>query len=200
MNAGTQLAKRGQLNHLKTLDDVVDDYEKRFSFAQSSARNSVGHDDPVVDFCKEAPSLIVAINRAAEGRRRDGKLFKKGSCVRTEAKAEMAAKLQTKIADIRRAKDFEQLYELVSNASPWGIGPMTRYAVTERIGAHLGIKPEAYLYLHAGPEIGWHRLMREKPGRVAVADLPPQFRRIELYHVENLLCEYRDVLNPEMLR
>jgi hypothetical protein len=200
MNVGTQLTKSGALAHLKTLDDVVEDYKVRFSFSQASARNSVGHDDPVVDYCKEAPNLATAIGRACDGRRHDGKLFKKGSCVRTESKKELANKLRAKIETLRNAKDFEHIYGVVEATQVWGIGRMSVYAIAERIGAYLGIKPKAYLYLHAGPLEGWKRLMGYEPanGRVAVSVLPKPFRTIELYHVENLLCEYRELLHPGM--
>jgi hypothetical protein len=201
MNKGTQLTKSGALAHLTTLTLVVEDYKMRFDFSNAGKNNSVGHDDPVVDFCKETTSLPVAIDRACAGRRRDGKLFKKGSCVRTLSKKDLAEKLKAKLSAIRGAKTFEDVYDIVNSVSPWGIGAMSKYAIAERIAAYLDIKPEAYLYLHAGPLEGWKRLMRYKPvgGRVAVSVLPKPFRKIELYHVENLLCEYRDLLHPGML-
>jgi hypothetical protein len=202
MNTGTQLTKSGALAHLRTLDDVVEDYKVRFDFMSPGKNNSVGHDDPVVDYCKEASNLAVAIDRAAAGRRRDGKLFKKGSCVRTESKKELANKLRAKIETLRNAKTFEDIYAVVEATHVWGIGAMSVYAIAERIGAYLKIKPQAYLYLHAGPLEGWVRLMGYRPveGRVAVSVLPKPFRTIELYHVENLLCEYRDLLNREMTK
>jgi hypothetical protein len=202
MNTGTQLTKSGALAHLRTLEDVVEDYKVRFNFAGDGVRNSVDHDDPVVDYCKEAPNLAVAIDRAAAGRRKDGKLFKKGSCVRTESKKELANKLKAKIEKLRNAKTFETIYGVVEETQVWGIGRMSVYAIAERIGAYLGIKPQAYLYLHAGPLQGWKRLMGYEPrdGRVATSVLPKPLRTIELYHVENLLCEYRDLLNREMTK
>jgi hypothetical protein len=204
MNVGTKLTKSGALAHLSTLDDIVEDYISRFQlkFESDHANHSKGHDDPVVGFAKEAPSIAVAIARAVDGRRRDGKLFSKGSCVRNSSKAEMTKRLLARQSECQRAKSFEQLYDVVAKASPWGIGPMSKYAVTERVGAYLGIKPEAYLYVHAGPLQGWKRLTGHAPpeGRVPVSSLPPPLRRIELYHVENLLCEFRDLLHPGMLR
>jgi hypothetical protein len=199
MNVGTRLQKTGMLDHLKTLDDVVEDYLKRFDFSSAAANHSKGHDDPVVDFCREADCLATAVKRAVDGRRRDGKLFSKGSCVRTSSKQEMAEALLKRLPEVRKCRDFEQLFEVVDACSPWGIGPMSRYAVAERIGAYIKIKPKAFLYLHAGPAKGWKALTgRAAPSRVAVEALPKALRRIELYHVENLLCEYRDTLRPRM--
>jgi hypothetical protein len=179
---------------------VVEDYKMRFDFSKAKANNSVGHDDPVVDYCKEAPNLSTAITRACDGRRRDGKLFKKGSCVRTESKKQLAAALRVKIDTLRKAKTFEDIYGVVEATQVWGIGRMSVYAIAERIGAFLEIKPKEYLYLHAGPLEGWMRLMGYRPaeGRVAVSILPKPFRTIELYHVENLLCEYRELLHSGM--
>jgi hypothetical protein len=183
---------------------VVEDYVARFQrkFEGDHANHSKGHDDPVVDFAKEAPSLIEAVRRAVEGRRRDGKMFSKGSCVAWEAKRELAKRLMARQDKVRRARTFEQLYDVVAEASPIGIGPMSRYAVSERIGAYLGIKPQHFLYVHAGPLQGWKRLTGHAPpeGRIARTALPPALRLIELYHVENLLCEYRELLHPGMLR
>jgi hypothetical protein len=200
LNVGTQLTKSGALAHLKTLDDVVEDYRTRFVFSGGGVKNSVGHDDPVVDYCKEAPNLSTAITRACDGRRHDGKLFKKGSCVRTESKKKLANKLRAKAERLRNAKTFEDIYGVVEATQVWGIGRMSVYAISERIGAYLGIKPQAYLYLHVGPLEGWKRLMGYEPrdGRVAVSVLPKPFRTIELYHVENLLCEYRELLHSGM--
>jgi hypothetical protein len=204
MNVGTKLTKSGALAHLSTLSDVVEDYIARFQdkFDAPSKNHSAGHDDPVVDFCKEAKTLTICIERAVEGRRRDGKMFSKGSCVAWEAKEELARRLLARRDKVGRTKTFEQLYDIVAEASPRGIGPMSKYAVSERIGAYLGIKPEHFLYVHAGPLKGWKRLKGKAPpeGRVPVSQLPGPFRAIELYHVENLLCEYRDVLHPGMLR
>src|SRR6516162_8138752 len=83
VNVGTRLTKTGALAHLKTLDDVVEDYIQRFQtkFEDEDLNHSRGHDDPLVDFWREAPTLETAIRRACDGRRRDGKLFQKGSCV-----------------------------------------------------------------------------------------------------------------------
>jgi hypothetical protein len=181
---------------------VVEDYIQRFQnkFEDEDLNHSRGHDDPVVDFCREAPTLEIAIRRACDGRRRDGKLFQKGSCVRTVSKEQMARDLLKHVLAIKRATDFEQLYEIVRANSPWGIGPMTIYAVTERIGAAMKIKPKHFLYLHAGPASGWKRLTgKQPPHRVPHKDLPPALRMIELYHVENLLCEYREALHPGMM-
>jgi hypothetical protein len=204
MNVGTKLTKSGALAHLSTLDDVVEDYIARFQdkFDTPSEKHSAGHDDPVVDFCKEAKTLTTAIERAVAGRRRDGKMFSKGSCVPWDAKTELTKRLLARRDKVVRAKTFEQLYDIVAEASPKGIGYMSKYAVSERIGAYLGIKPEHFLYVHAGPLKGWKRLngTRAKEGRVPVTDLPPPLRRIELYHVENLLCEYHELLHPGMLR
>ena len=78
---------------------------------------------------------------------------------------------------------------------------MSIYAVSERIGAYLGLKPEAFLYLHAGPLVGWKNLTGcvGKPHRVPWSEVPPALRVLPNFEVENLLCEFRRHLHPRMM-
>jgi hypothetical protein len=193
------MTKRGALDHIATLDQAVDFYLKAFDFSKPGANHSVGHDDPVVDFCRKAEDLPEAIWRACDGRREDGKMFSKGSCVRTKSKRELYERLLE--VGVSNATDFDQLYDMIDHCRPWGIGDMYIYTVTERVGAYLGLKPEFNLYLHAGPLVGWKRLTgrRERRHRVPFDEVPAALRRLPNYHVENFLCELRDFLHPGLI-
>lgn len=201
MNMGTKLFKSGIFDHIRTLSDVVEAYWLLFE----KSKQGEAHDDPVVEWCREAESLNQAIRRAVDGRRRDGKMFSKGTCVRASSKASLSKNLEY-IADHQpekflKASSFEDIYDIVDECSPWGIGRMIRYAVTERIGGYLGIEPKNYLYLHAGPLEGWKRLTgaRGTIYRVPWSTVPEPFKTVPVFHLENLLCEFRLVLKPEML-
>lgn len=208
MNLGTHMTKTGQLSHCKTLGDLVKEYNKHFkekfdgSYHAGSER-SVGHHDPVIDICKEAKTLPDAIKKAVDGRRRDGKLFSEGSCVRNSSKEDFEANLLEKstIARFKRADDFEDIYDTVRAARPWGIGNTTTYNVSARIAAHLDIYPEKYLYIHAGPLKGWKRLTGAKgsPFRVPMEEVPKALRVLPPHSIEDFLCEMRDALNPSFL-
>ena len=105
------------------------------------------------------------------------------------------------VSEIANITDFDPLYDLVKRSAPWGIGNMSIYAVSERIGAYLGLKPEAFLYLHAGPLVGWKNLTGcvGKPHRVPWSEVPPALRVLPNFEVENLLCEFRRHLHPRMM-
>lgn len=202
MNLGTKMTRAGKLAHVATLDDVVDEYLLHFKF-EAGAERSAGHHDPLIDFCREAPDLETAIRRAVDGRRRDGKMFSEGSCVRASSKEEFARELVGSQDALRaRSDDFDLLHDLVRFHAPWGIGTLTVYNVTARIAAYFGTHPERHIYVHAGPLKGWKRLTgtRGNPYRVPLTDVPAPLLRLKPYQIEDLLCEFRDLLHPEMMR
>jgi hypothetical protein len=206
MNTGTRLTKQGQLAHLKTLSDVVAEYEKLFQFDgsyQHKSERSVGHHDPVIDVCKEATGLEDCVVKAVDGKTKLGKTFSEGSCVRTSSKLAFADKLIDKpyLYLLEKATNFEQVYDLVRNAKPWGIGNLTVYNVAARIAAYKGIHPEKFLYLHAGPLQGWKRLTgcKGNPYRVPVEEVPKALRALPIHRIEDSLCEMRDFLHPGLL-
>jgi hypothetical protein len=200
MNTGTQLTKSGELGHLKTLEQVVADFRVRFNYKRGVER-SEGHHDPVVDVCIEAPNLTQAIELAVDGRRRDGKMFSEGSCIRASSKKKMTQALLRAKDKLRACRDFEAVYEIVRTSAKWGIGKLTIYNVTARVAAHMGIHPEAFLYVHSGPLRGWKALTGTKanPHRVPVEQLPKALRRLPVHRVEDLLCEYNELLHPGMI-
>jgi hypothetical protein len=202
MNTGTMLTRSGALGHLKTLDDVVSDYKVRFKFKHSAER-SEGHHDPCVDFCKESRSISMAIARAVDGRRRDGKMFPGGSCVRTQAKKQLTLSLWRAERKIRLASDFDELYDIVAKhvGGIFGVSRYTTYNVSLRIGAYLNLEPRAHIYLHAGPLKGWKRLTGHGGDifRVPWKEVPRALRRLKPHSVEDLLCEMRELLHPGML-
>ncbi len=194
MNTGTRMTAAGAFAHLSTLSDVVEEYKKHFDFE---------YDDDVVPFCAKSRDLTEAIDRACDGKRPNGKMHAKGSCVLRSALEEIRAKLHDNEQFLYNAPSFEYVYDLIHAIAPKGIGPLWKYMLAERVGAYLGVKPERYLYLHAGPAISWSRLNgipRSKvPSRVPVDQLPKPLRELNLHHVENLLCEFREVLQPNMI-
>jgi len=71
-----------------------------------------------------------------------------------------------------------------------GIGPLTVYDLALAIGAHLGFEPEA-VYLHAGTAAGARALgLDTEAGTLSIDVLPPAFRKLRCYEVEDCLCIY----------
>jgi hypothetical protein len=198
VNQGTRLTKSGAFAHIKTLEQVVADYRKRFDFSSQG-----GHHDPCLAWTKKASTFPVAIERACSGMTESGKMFSKGSCVRAVSREKLAKALKDRYAALKRATTFEHIYDEVFATEVWGIGPMMFYNVSERIGAWLEIYPEHYVYLHAGPLQGFRRLTGSKGrlsmNRVTRLSLPPVLAALSVHDIEDLLCEYRDLLGPRFL-
>lgn len=206
MNTGTQMTKSGQLAHCKTLSDLVREYNRLFQFDgnyQHKSERSVGHHDPVIDVCKEASSLHDCIVKAVDGKTKQGKTFSEGSCVRTSSKMLLAEALtkQPYLGHLTLARDFERIYDLVREAKPWGIGSLTVYNVAARIAAYKDIHPEKFLYLHAGPLVGWKRLTgcKVSPYRVPIEEVPEALRVLPMHKLEDFFCEFRNFLHPWLL-
>jgi hypothetical protein len=155
----------------------------------------------VVAYTKAAPDVYCAIVRACTNRGRDGKMFALGSCVRASARVEFATALARVARCIASATDFDDLYDVIASSRVAGIGPTTVYCTALRLGAHLGLEPRNYLYLHAGPLQGWRRLTGERGPvfRVPWSEVPAPLRRLEPHRAEDFLCEMRELLNPRML-
>lgn len=200
MNVGTRQTRSGSLDHIKTLADLVAEFEVSFNY-KAGVERSEGSHDPVVDYCKEAATLSTAIARAVDGKRRDGKMFSEGSCIAKEAKSEFFSKLLSRVGKIAKAKDFDVLHDLVQSLAVKGIGNLTVYNVTARIAAWKGLEPVNFVYVHAGPLKGWKRLSNSKgnPVRVPVKQLPPELRKLSPHRVEDFLCEYSEFLHPGLI-
>lgn len=205
MNVGTKMTAAGAFAHIRTLEQVVEDFEKRYGSGKMESHST---HDPVLEWTIKAPNVKEAIRRACDGRREDGKMFQMESCVRTSSKLAFRDHLvlmHDAIEDIITSGEveaFDTLYDLVREAKPWGIGELSVYNVTARIGAWKGVRPIIYVYLHAGPLKGWKALTGsgKNPYRILVAELPEPLRHLAPHRTEDLFCEYRDLLNPGMLQ
>jgi hypothetical protein len=76
-----------------------------------------------------------------------------------------------------------------------GIGELTIYDISTRIGAHLSLEPE-YVYLHAGTRAGARALGINASDRLDAASLPSPFSRLRPREIEDCLCIYKNSLRP----
>lgn len=102
------------------------------------------------------------------------------------------ARLQEVQAHLRRAENFDELHRVIAEriGSISGIGSLTVYDITHRIGAYIGKHPKR-VYLHAGTRKGamiFHITGDSFDPRI----LPRPFSRLQPYEIEDCLCIYMD--------
>lgn len=108
----------------------------------------------------------------------------------TEREDAVKALVKAKIWE-SQYKDFEELYETVSNtiSNLYRIGPLAVYDVTKRIGAALGIEPQKYVYVQRHALDGAKELLKEKLKiKVEKEKLDKFFNGLSAVHIENILC------------
>ena len=95
---------------------------------------------------------------------------------------------------LARASSFAALHQAVEEevGSLKGIGRLTVYDISHRIGAHFGKAPER-VYLHAGTRIG-ARVFGISGDSFDSKILPKPFSRLEPSEIEDCLCIYKDEL------
>lgn len=115
---------------------------------------------------------------------------------------EVASVLKKIESELKKSKDFEALYDEVKKIKVWGFGPLAKYDFSLRYGYKHGLKPEKYVYLHAGTLEGAKELKRLKPSMkwfngeelLLVDDLPAPLQKLESIDIENLLCIFKERL------
>lgn len=109
-------------------------------------------------------------------------------------------KLVATIAEIERVTRFAPLFELVEKAVGHldGLGELYVYDTALRIGFYRQILPER-VYLHAGSREGARALNCPVDGVIGLfkSDLPDEFRKLEMYEIEDVLCIYKRYFTGE---
>lgn len=98
-------------------------------------------------------------------------------------------------ADLRSAKSFEELHAIVQQAIGGikGIGVLTVYDISHRLGAYLGLEPDL-VYLHRGTRDGARALGLGGKNTLDPSELPAPFSRLKPYEIEDCLCIYKDAI------
>lgn len=179
---------------LESLEAIVADWNYRFGKNGKEAHRR----DMVVEFCRDAGSLQEAIKRACKSRDAAGKMHNHQSRVTELARSRFSTKIFAHLRKPNRPASFDELHDLFEAIAPEGIGPVTIYDVSTRVGAYLKLEPTS-LYLHAGVRVGWAKLHgRRSPAikRIEKQNLPPALQTLPPDEVEDMLCCYRDYLKP----
>lgn len=185
-----------------SLDGVVTDWIARFG-AKGKWR---AERDTCVAMCATSANIYIAIERACNSLRANGKLHNHQSRVRKVDRDLLGMRLIKLDQIVISCKEFDELYDLINETKPSGIGPVTVYDVATRIAAYLKL-PITSLYLHAGVQVGWNMLhggrgkdagapSKGMVARIPKAKLPKALQRLPCDEVEDMLCCYRDYLKP----
>jgi len=138
-----------------------------------------------------------AISRAARCLLPSGRRHSHQRRIPSSVLAEAERRLVENTAALRRATSFNELHTLVADlVRPIpGIGELTVYDISQRIGARFDLEPER-VYLHSGTRVGARVLGFD--GRrmsIEVAELPDELTaQLRPRELEDLLCIYKDAL------
>jgi len=154
--------------------------------------------DTVVTVCQDLTDLGDVIQAATNSIQETGKMHHHQVKVRKDSRDDLAETLKCNRWKMLSMQDFHELFLLVEECSGWGIGPLTIYDVSVRIGAYLNLEPQR-LYLHAGSWLGLKTLAiaAGKPIRangkwVYSYEMPWDFPKYLTWdETEDFLCTYR---------
>lgn len=167
-----------------TLAEIVNDYI-------CTQRPHTGEE--MTDFAKES-SPSAAIRRAALCELKSGKRHDHQRRIPKWLLEEAETKLQGIRRKLSKAADFGALHRLVDEeiGGMKGIGALTVYDISHRIGAYFGKAPES-VYLHAGVRVG-ARALGIGGDSFDPKILPKTFARLAPSEIEDCLCIYKEEL------
>ncbi|RKF14908.1 hypothetical protein D6850_08555 [Roseovarius spongiae] len=152
------------------------------------------HKQSEMKFYAERPTLTEAMEVAARSVLLNGKRHPHQCRISHATLDEAGRKLLSEEARVEAARNFGELYSVVSAAiAPIrGIGPLAIYDISHRIGAYRRLEPEK-IYLHAGARTG-AKVFGFSGGWIDKADLPAEFEPLSAAEIEDCLCIYKDHL------
>jgi hypothetical protein len=164
-----------------TFDQIVADYictQRPYTCAE------------MMGFVNE-PSPAAVIRRAALCEMKDGKRHPHQRRIPKRLLEHVEAKLQAIRRKLFNAADFAVLHSLVEReiGGIKGIGALTVYDISHRIGAHIGKAPER-VYLHAGTRVG-AKVFSITGDSFDPKILPKAFAQLAPSEIEDCLCIYQ---------
>jgi hypothetical protein len=139
-------------------------------------------------------SLTTAIHKAARCLLPSGKRHPHQRRIPKALLEQAERHLQATAKDLERATDFTDLYHIVELeiGSIPGIGPLTVYDISHRLGAFLRKAPDL-VYLHAGTKRG-AAVLGLSGAAIHPGQLPAVFSRLTAAEIEDCLCIYKEHL------
>jgi hypothetical protein len=170
------------------LNQVIDAYQK----SHGPELDRVGH------YTEQQKTLLSAIRVATQCKDHNGRRDSHQNRIRQITLDLWSEAVTRKFRQLRTASSFDQLHSILKVAKINGVGELTIYDSANRIGLFLKIWPDR-IYLHAGTRIGLRNLMGKAKGPyVYKKSLPKDLQQSSLScsAIENLLCIYKDALDP----
>jgi hypothetical protein len=167
-----------------TLNEIVSDYIREY---RGDARKEMR-------FFEILRSPSEAIRKAALCELPGGKRHSHQRRIPRALLEHVEARLQGIGRKLARAGSFAALHQAVEEeiGALKGIGRLTVYDISHRIGAHFGKAPER-VYLHAGTRVG-ARVFGISGDSFNPKILPKPFSQLEPSEIEDCLCIYKDEL------
>jgi hypothetical protein len=170
----------------RNLDSIVRDYIESH---REHAREELSH-------FRHQPDLRSAIRMAALALNSDNEKHGHQWRIPCATLKAWRTELSRKTSSLQSCNDFEGLMKIARRVgkSIWGIGELTIYDTTHRIGAYMRMAPSK-VYLHAGTREGAKTLgFNGNRAFIFPRELPRAFRKLKPYEIEDCLCRYKDDL------
>lgn len=135
----------------------------------------------------------MAIKNAALARMPSGKRFSHQRRVPRAVLERAHRALLVLEKDLKRATTFHELYTIVEKALTRirGVGELTIYVVSIRLGAFLGLDPDR-VYLHAGTRVGARHLgFANWRLWLLLSELPAPLNTLSGGEAEDVLCIFK---------
>lgn len=110
--------------------------------------------------------------------------------------------LLKRINELLRAKNFDQIFQIVTECKVKGFGELSIYDTSMRIASHMNIEPDK-VYLHAGARKGMEILEDKgyvvegsaKKKFVELKDMPKPMQVLKAAETEHLLCSMKEKIS-----
>lgn len=160
-------------------------------------RHYIAHHRPheELDYFRRMPNLTTAVEKAGLAQRADGRIFDHQRRLGAR-KLRQVCRVLADVPGLDRCRSFADLHARIEAAilPLRGVGALMVYDTALRIGAHLGLLPEA-VYLHTGVQAGAKALgMDHRAPSLPMRALPSELRRLAPHEVEDVLCSYKERL------
>jgi hypothetical protein len=164
--------------------------ERLNAVVRAYQRDWMPHAKAELDHFRNQPSLASAVTEAGMCRRGDGKRFDHQRRIKKVALRNATGALQR--SNLSNCRTFDELHDAIEQAIGHidGIGELTVYDTSLRIGAYLRLEPD-FVYLHAGTSAGAKALgLPHRDKRLTINQIPASLRQLRPHQIEDVLCIY----------
>jgi hypothetical protein len=147
--------------------------------------------DPSVELVARKPTFAAAAEAAVYSRHPQYKKHDHQFRISGISMRHTWQRLRRRLSELRRATTFSEVHAIVKECAVAGFGELSIYDAAHRIGAWLGVEPDA-VYLHRGTRDGAKALgLDAAAGLLAMRQLPRPLRRLTPEQVEDFLCIFK---------